>query len=66
MKNYFKNEKGGFLQIVVLIVIALVLMRFFGITISGTLAYLNLTWADILGGLLVVLDWFKDLWNSVK
>ncbi len=38
MKNITKNDKeGGFLEIIVLIIIALLLMRYFGITISGVI-----------------------------
>lgn len=32
MKN---NTKGGFLQIIILIIIALLIMKYMGITISG-------------------------------
>ncbi|MFA5778469.1 MAG: hypothetical protein WC870_03235 [Candidatus Paceibacterota bacterium] len=32
MKNNIKNKNGGFLKIIIIIVVALVLMRFFGIT----------------------------------
>lgn len=38
MKNIFKNNKDsqkGFLQIIILILIALILMKFLGITVSG-------------------------------
>ncbi|OGI95004.1 hypothetical protein A2917_01320 [Candidatus Nomurabacteria bacterium RIFCSPLOWO2_01_FULL_42_17] len=59
MKNNLKNQNRGFLQLIIIIVIALLLMRYFGITISGILDYFHLTWAGIL-------NWFKDLFNSVK
>lgn len=29
------NNKGGFLQIILIIIIALLIMKYFGITISG-------------------------------
>jgi len=35
MKEEFKNKKGGIIEIIVLIIIALLLMKYFGITISG-------------------------------
>ncbi|MFA6353849.1 MAG: hypothetical protein WCW93_02870 [Candidatus Paceibacterota bacterium] len=35
MKNKIKNKKGGFLEIIILVIIALLLMKYFGITISG-------------------------------
>jgi len=30
-----KNKQGGFLEIIILVIIALLLMKYFGITISG-------------------------------
>lgn len=63
MKN--KKEKG-FIKLIIIIVIALLLMKYFNITISGTLEYFNLTWADILNYIKVALDWLKELFNSVK
>jgi hypothetical protein len=44
MKNIFKNNKesglastrqGGFLQIIILIIIALLIMKYMGVTVSG-------------------------------
>ena len=34
MKNNIKNKKSGFLQIIIVIIIALLIMKYFGITIS--------------------------------
>lgn len=34
MKNEIENKKGGFLQVIIVIIIALLIMRYFGITIS--------------------------------
>jgi len=59
MKNKINNKEGGFLQIIILIIIALLLMRYFGLTITGILDYLNLSWSGII-------TWIKDLFNSVK
>jgi hypothetical protein len=61
-----KNRKKGFFQIIIIIIVALLLMRYFGLTISGILAYFHLTWGEIIGWLKSALDWFKDLFNSVK
>jgi len=61
-----KNNGGGILQIIVLVIAVLLLMRYFGLTISGILDYFNLTWAEILSWLKKFLDWLKNLFNSVK
>lgn len=66
MINDVKNKEGGFLKLIIIIVIALLLMKYFGITISGILAYFHLTWPEIIGWFKQALEWFKDLFNSVK
>jgi hypothetical protein len=68
MKNYIKTNKreGGFLKLIILIVVALLLLRYFGLTITGVLEYFGLTWTMILGWIRISLDWFKDLFESVK
>lgn len=71
MKNFIKNKninsnEGGFIKLIILIIIVLLLMRYFNITISGTLAYFHLTWPEIIGWLQQAVNWFKDLFNSVK
>ncbi|KKR62653.1 hypothetical protein A2643_03840 [Candidatus Nomurabacteria bacterium RIFCSPHIGHO2_01_FULL_39_220] len=66
MLNKIKNKQSGFLKIIIIIVVALLLMRYFGITFSGILDYFHLTWIDVIGWLKKALDWFKDLFNSVK
>jgi hypothetical protein len=66
MKNKIKNERGGFLKLIIVIIVALLLMRYFNITISEILAYFNLTWTEIISWLKKALDWFIDLFNSVK
>ena len=67
MMNKIKNKKeSGFIKLIIVVVIALLLMRYFKITISGILAYFNLTWSEIINWLKQALDWFKDLFNSVK
>ena len=66
MINQIKNRKGGFLQLIIIIIIALLVMKYFGLTISGILAYFHLSWSEILGWIKQALDWLKDLFNSVK
>jgi hypothetical protein len=66
MIDKIKNEKGGFLQVIIIIIIALLLMRYFGLTISGILAYFHLTWPEIINWFKQALDWLKNLFNSVK
>jgi len=65
MENKIQNKESGFIQIILVIIIALLLMRYFGLTISGILAYFHLTWVEIIGWLQQFLGWFKDLFNSV-
>ena len=60
------NKKSGFIKFIIIIVVALLLMKYFNITISGILAYFNLTWVEIINWLKQALDWFKELFNSVK
>ncbi len=75
MKNIVKNNKesepastgqGGFIKIIVIIIVVLLLMRYFHFTISGILAYFHLSWIEIINWLKGGLNWFKDLFNSVK
>jgi len=61
-----RNKKNGFIQIIILIVVALLVMRYFGLTISGILDYFGLTWTEIISWLKKALDWFKELFQSVK
>ncbi len=65
--NKIKNTKQkGFIQAIIIVVIALLLMRYFNITISGILNYFHISWTDILAWFQKALTWFKDLVNSVK
>lgn len=67
MIDPIKNKKeSGFIKLIIIVIVALLLMKYFGLTITGILAYFHLTWLDILGWLKQALDWFKDLFNSVK
>jgi hypothetical protein len=61
-----KNKQNGFFKIIILIIIALLLMRYFNITITGILNYFNLTWIEIINWLKEALIWLKELFNSVK
>jgi uncharacterized protein involved in cysteine biosynthesis len=45
MKN---NKKGGFLQIIILIIVALLIMRYMGITISGVLNWFTAFFSGVL------------------
>ncbi|OGI67498.1 hypothetical protein A3A05_01540 [Candidatus Nomurabacteria bacterium RIFCSPLOWO2_01_FULL_41_12] len=59
MKYVAKNKQGGFLKLIILIVIAVLLLRYFGIT--GTEA---IDWVKSLS-ITRILDWIKELLNSV-
>jgi hypothetical protein len=64
MKNIIKNhtllgrEQSGFLKIIILVVVALLLMNYFHLTVSGVLAYFHTSISDII-------NWFKSLFQSV-
>jgi hypothetical protein len=73
MKNNIKNQKRnyvsgqeGFFQLIIIIIIALLLMRYFHLTISGIMAYFHLTWPEIINWFKQTLYWFSNLFNSVK
>ncbi|MSU44828.1 hypothetical protein EXS45_01460 [Candidatus Nomurabacteria bacterium] len=66
MINKAENKDRGFIKLIIVIIITLLLMRHFGVTITGILNYFNLTWVEIISWLKIALDWFKDLFNSVK
>ena len=67
-----ENKKGGlpaqagFIKIIIIVIIALLLMRHFGLTFTKILTYFNLTWMEVLGWIKHSFVWFKDLFNSVK
>lgn len=58
MKNKIKNTQSGFLELIIIIVVALLIMNYFHLTISGVLAYFNTSLAEIV-------NWFKVLFQSV-
>lgn len=43
-----KNKEGGFLELIVIIVIALVIMRYYGITITGVIHWFTNYFANVL------------------
>ncbi len=65
MRN-FSNQKGGFIRLIILIVVVLLLMRHFNLTITGILSYFHLTWSDLMNFLQQAFNWLKDLFNSVR
>lgn len=65
-KNKIEAKEGGFIKIIIIVIVALLLMKYFHITFSGILEYFHLTWLDVIAWLKTALDWFKDLFNSVK
>ena len=55
MSNLLKNKKedlvqakGGFLQVIILIIIALIIMKYFGITISGVVHWFTTFFSSVL------------------
>jgi len=66
INNIKSNKEGGFVKLIIVIVIALFLMKYFGLTITGILNYFHLTWSEIIAWFQGALSWFKDLFNSVK
>jgi len=43
-----KNKKGGFLQIIIIIVIALLIMKYLGITVSGVIDWFMSFFSSVL------------------
>lgn len=48
MKNKINNKQSGFLKIIILIVIALLLMKYFNITISGVIDWFTSFFGNVL------------------
>ncbi len=61
-----KNKERGFLKLIIIVIVALLLMKYFNITFTEILNYFHLTWNEIIGWLKQALNWFKDLFNGVK
>ena len=67
MINKIKNgREGGFIKLIILIIVVLLLMRYFNLTITGVLSYFHLAWTDIMNWFNQALNWLKDLFISVK
>ena len=58
--------QAGFIKLIIIIVIALLLLKYFGLTITGIMNSLGITGADITGWIKQAVDWFKELFNSVR
>lgn len=54
MKKDFENNQKGFLDIIIGIIIALVIMKLLGITVSDVISWFKL-----------FLDWFKSIFSDV-
>ena len=54
MKKIMKNKKGdlsaqaGFIQIIIVIIIALFIMKYLGITVSGVISWFMTTFENVL------------------
>ena len=48
MKRGVDNKQGGFIQIIIFIVIALIIMKFMGVTISDVVNWFKTFFADVL------------------
>ena len=56
--NNFKNKQGGFIQLIALIVVGFIILRYFHLTISDVLNFFHLSVSGIT-------KWFQDLFTSV-
>ncbi|MFA5841165.1 MAG: hypothetical protein WC847_02755 [Candidatus Paceibacterota bacterium] len=43
-----KNKQGGFIQIIIFIIVALLIMKYFGITISGVINWFTSFFSGVL------------------
>jgi hypothetical protein len=41
MKNNLKNQQGGFLELIVVLIITFLIMRYYGITFTGIFNWLR-------------------------
>ena len=48
MENKTKNKEGGFIELIILIIIALLIMKYFGITISGVVDWFEAFFRSVL------------------
>lgn len=54
MKSIRKNKNAGFVEIIVIVIIALLLMKYFGITVSTVLNWVK-----------EFLEWFKTFFKDI-
>ena len=59
------KKEQGFIQLIVVIIVGLLLMRYFGLTFSGIMDYFGVTVADLSNWLKKGMEWFKELFASV-
>ena len=48
MLNKIKNRQSGFLEIIVVVVIALLIMKYMGVTVSGVINWFTTFFRDVL------------------
>ena len=48
MNKGIKDNQGGFIQLILLIVVALLIMKYFGLTISGVIHWFTTFFANVL------------------
>ncbi len=48
IKNRIKSNKEGFVQLIILVIVALLLMKYFGFTISGTIDWFKNFFSSVL------------------
>ena len=48
MKNQIKNKEGGFIEIIIIVIIALLIMKYNGMTISGVIVWFKSFFASVL------------------
>jgi hypothetical protein len=67
MQNNFKNKnEGGFIQLIILIVIVLLTMRHYGVTIDSAIAWVKSLDADkVIALIKEFVNWCGDLLNSI-
>lgn len=61
----FQNKRGGFLQLIFIIIVALFILRYLHLTISDLLGYFNLTVADLEHFGKSFLSWLRESWSIV-
>ena len=57
--NKIKNRRRGFLQLIIIIIIAIALMAWFDVSITEVLDYAR-------NFIIEAINWFKGIFNSVR